>query len=122
MIQQFRFEFAVFPRVVRAVLRFPVIEAIGAAAHSEDGGRLDALGDGHAREEVPPTFEILDERLGSRKIFLHEARGTAEVFLDRSLCIPGQQILRRGLLPALDEGTEEIIVIRLTDRIDISLI
>ena len=60
--------------------------------------------------------------MGSGKIFLHEARGAAEIFLDRSLRVPGQQILRRGLLPALDEGTEEIIVIRITDRIALSLI
>ena len=47
--QELCFEFAVFPRVVRAVLRFSVIEAIGAATYSEDGGSLDAFGDSHAR-------------------------------------------------------------------------
>ena len=122
MIQQFRFEFTVFSRVVRAVLRFPVIEAIGAAAHSEDGGSLNAFGDSHARKEVPPALEVLDKCLGSGEIFLHEARGAAEIFLDRSLRVPSQQVLRRSLLPALDEGTEEIIVIRITDRIALSLI
>ena len=40
------FELLICARIIGAVLRLAVVEAVGAAADGEDRGRLDALGDG----------------------------------------------------------------------------
>lgn len=99
-----------------------MVEAVGAAADGEDWRSLDALGNRHAREEVPPALEVLDEVGCRREVFRDETRFTAEVRFDRTGLIPFEQVLRRRLLPALDEGAEEEVVVRVLDRVALALV
>ena len=104
------------------VLRFAVVEAVGAAADSEDRRRLNALGNRHAAKQVPPAFEVSDEILCCWEVFCDEARFAAEVLFDGIFLIPRQEVFRRRFLPALDERAEQVIVIRVLDRIPFSFV
>ena len=101
--KQLRFELAIAARVVGAVLGFAVVEAVGAAADGQDRRCLDALGDCHAAEEIPPAFQIRDEIGSRREVLGDEAWRTAEVFFDGASCIPFEDVLGRSFFPALDE-------------------
>ena len=78
-LKQLRFELAIAARIVGAVLGFAVVEAIGAAADGQDRRCLDALGDCHAAEEIPPALQIRDEISGRREVLSDKARSAAEI-------------------------------------------
>ena len=94
-----------------------MVIAIGALRNGEDGRSLDALCHGKAAEEVPPAFQILDEGFRRREDLVHEAFLAADVGFQRVVQIPAQVFFRRVLVPAFDEGTEQVIVVRIDDGV-----
>ena len=101
--QQCGLELQVAAGIVGAVLRLAVIESVGAAADGQDGRGLNALGDGHAGEEVPPAFQVSNEFRCRGKIPGDNAGGAAQVLFQRTGGIPFQYILRRRFFPSLDK-------------------
>ena len=71
---------------------------------------------------VPPAFEVVDEVLRRREIFFDKSRRAANIFFQCSDGVPFENILRRRLLPALDERAEEEVVVRVAQRVALALV
>ena len=81
---------------------------------------LYSLRDSNAGEQIPPTFQVVDELLGILEILRNEAAFTTDLLLKDSFSIPVEYLGRRHL--SLNERSEQIIMIRILQRVPLALV
>ena len=120
MFQYLCFQFFITRRIIWRELGFAQVVAKRPAAHGKERRALNTFGYGKAGNEAPPLFQIGNEVSRCGKEVGH-LDATAQVFFQRACKIPFENRLRCCPLPAFDKGAEEVVMVRIDQRIALAL-